>query len=97
LLATHKEFPMSENNTLSQLCTHVQKALNLDTISADVAIGELGFDSMRVVELILICDQLYNTSITPESIELTQYTTLRDLDQQFRSMGSKAGAEAVVS
>jgi acyl carrier protein len=88
---------MSENNTLSQLCAHVQKALSLDSISADVAIGELGFDSMRVVELILICDQLYNTSIAPESIELTQYTTLRDLDQQFRSMASQTGAEAVVS
>ncbi len=77
---------MSEHDTLVQLSAHVQKALNLDTINPDIAIGELGFDSMRVVELILICDQLYNTAINPESIELTQYTTLRDLDQQFLSM-----------
>ena len=77
---------MNEHDTLIQLSAHVQNALSLDTINPDIAIGELGFDSMRVVELILICDQLYDTAINPESIELTQYTTLRDLDQQFRSM-----------
>ncbi len=77
---------MSESQTLPQLLSHVGKALSLDDISADVAIGELGFDSMRVVELILICDQLYDTSINPEQIELTQYTTLRELDRQFRTM-----------
>ncbi len=85
---------MSELDTLSQLSVHVQKALNLETISPDVAIGDLGFDSMRVVELILICDQLYNTSINPESIDLTQYTTLRELDQQFRSMRPKTADAA---
>jgi len=77
---------MTPTDTLPQLLGHVSKALNLDSIDADVAIGELGFDSMRVVELILICDQLYDTSINPEQIELTQYTTLRELDRQFRSM-----------
>jgi acyl carrier protein len=82
---------MNPQDTLGQLCAHVQKALNLESVSADVAIGELGFDSMRVVELILICDQLYDTSINPEAIDLTQYTTLRDLDQQFLSMARKQG------
>jgi acyl carrier protein len=83
---------MQASDTLAQLCAHVQKALNLESASPDVAIGELGFDSMRVVELILICDQLYDTSINPEAIELTQYTTLRDLDQQFLSMARKQGS-----
>jgi acyl carrier protein len=84
---------MQAQDTLSQLTAHVQKALSLDVVSPDIAIGELGFDSMRVVELILICDQLYDTTINPESIELTQYTTLRDLDRQFLSMARKPGAQ----
>ena len=88
---------MTRQDTLGQLCAHVQKALNLETISPDVAIGELGFDSMRVVELILICDQLYDTSINPEAIDLDQYTTLRDLDQQFNAMARKKEAPAAVS
>lgn len=84
---------MNKQDTLSQLTRHVQTALNLDNVSPDVAIGELGFDSMRVVELILICDQLYDTAINPESIDLNQYTTLRDLDQQFLSMARKKSGQ----
>lgn len=80
---------MQTEDTLTQLAAHVQKALNLDTVNPDVAIGELGFDSMRVVELILICDQLYDTPINPEAIDLNQYTTLRDLDRMFQSMARK--------
>jgi acyl carrier protein len=90
---------MNDQDTLSQLSAHVQKALSLETISPDVAIGELGFDSMRVVELILICDQLYGAAINPEAIELDQYTTLRNLDAQFRTMAAprKAGAATALS
>ena len=73
--------------TLTTLSKHVQDALDMESVDVDTPIGELGFDSMRVVELILICDQIYDTSISPEEIELTQYTSLRDLDKQFREMG----------
>lgn len=88
---------MNTQDTLGQLCGHVQKALDLESIDPDVAIGELGFDSMRIVELILICDQLYDISINPESIDLNQYTTLRDLDRQFLSMPRKRGGETSVA
>jgi len=84
-------------DTLTLLVGHVGKALNQDTIDADVAIGELGFDSMRVVELILICDELYETSIDPESINLDQFTTLRNLDGQFLEMARKAKAPALTA
>jgi acyl carrier protein len=80
---------MEPNNTLPLLVGHVAKALNQESVDADTAIGELGFDSMRVVELILICDELYETSIDPESINLDQFTTLRGLDEQFRAMAAK--------
>ena len=80
---------MNDNDTLARLTTEVGRVLNQASIDPDVAIGELGFDSMRVVELILICDELYETSIDPESINLDQFTTLRDLDQQFRAAAGK--------
>lgn len=84
----------SQNTTLDKLLAHVAKALNQASIDPDVAIGELGFDSARVVELILICDELYETSIDPESINLDQFTTLRNLDEQFLAMARKAKAVA---
>jgi acyl carrier protein len=80
---------MQQKDTLALLTGHVAKALNQESVDADTAIGELGFDSMRVVELILICDELYETSIDPESINLDQFTTLRALDEQFRAMAAK--------
>lgn len=82
---------MTDQDTLGLLTDHVMKTLERDTIDPDVAIGDLGFDSMRVVELIMICDQIYGTTIDPESIELTQYTTLRDIDTQFRALALKGG------
>ena len=85
---------MDQKNTLALLAGHVAKALNQDAVVADAAIAELGFDSMRVVELILICDELYETSIDPESINLDQFTTLRALDEQFRAMAAKGRALA---
>ncbi|WP_374562580.1 acyl carrier protein [Ideonella sp.] len=88
---------METKNTLNLLVGHVAKALNQEAIDADVAIGELGFDSMRVVELILICDELYETSIDPESINLDQFTTLRGLDEQFQAMAAKARAQTEVA
>ena len=80
---------MNDNDTLARLTTEVGRVLNQASIDPDVAIGELGFDSMRVVELMLLCDQIYAASIDPESLNLTQFTTLRALDQQFRAAAGK--------
>ncbi|MDM0077524.1 acyl carrier protein [Variovorax sp. J2P1-59] len=84
---------MIDKDTLSQLTDHVMKTMERDTIDPDVAIGELGFDSMRVVELIMICDQIYGTAIDPEAIDLNQYTTLRDIDSQFRALALQGGGQ----
>lgn len=86
---------MSES-TLDRLVEGVRSTLRLDVIGTDVPIGELGFDSMNIVELIVICDQIYQVPVNPESIELTQYTTLRDLDTQYRRFAAveREGATA---
>ena len=86
---------MEDKDTLTLLAAEVSKSLNQESVDPDTAIGDLGLDSMRVVELILICDQLYDTSIDPESIDLNQFTTLRGLDQQFREMKKKVKVAAV--
>jgi acyl carrier protein len=82
---------MIDQDTLGLLTDHVMKTMERDSIDPDVAIGELGFDSMRVVELIMICDQIYGTPIDPDSLDLTQYTTLRDIDSQFRALALQSG------
>lgn len=80
---------MIEQDTLGLLTDHVKNAMERDSIDPDVAIGELGFDSMRVVELVMICEQIYRTGIDPTSIELTQYTTLRDIDTQLGALAPR--------
>ena len=84
---------MIEQDTLGLLAGHLKETMGRDTIDPDVAIGELGFDSMRVVELIMICDQVYGTTIDAESMELTQYTTLREIDSQFRAQALRASEQ----
>lgn len=44
----------------------------------------LGIDSLNIVELIVFCEQLYG-SIDPETLNITQYTTLAQLDAELRA------------
>ncbi len=71
-------------NTLQILRNEIAKILNVDSVETNVGVGELGVDSVNVVELIVFCEQLYG-SIDPEALTMTQYTTLEDLDRQLRS------------
>ena len=65
--------------TLELLCKETAKILNIETVESNIGLGELGIDSLNVVELIVFCEQLYG-SIDPEQLKLTQYTTLDELD-----------------
>lgn len=75
-----------ESDTLPLLIAEMMKIINVSSIDPDVGIGELGFDSLKVVELILVCDQLYSGEIEPEKLDVSQFTTLRDLDRQLREL-----------
>jgi|GEM_PF-890910 len=86
---------MEGKTTLEILQTEVAKVLNQETIDVDLAIGELGVDSMRVVELILICDQLYQAPLDPEALQIDQFTTLRDMDRQFQVVAERHRASKV--
>ncbi|HWX01892.1 acyl carrier protein [Collimonas sp.] len=68
-------------NTLELLRKEAAKILNIESVESNVGLGELGIDSLNVVELIVFCEQLYG-SIDPEQLNITQYTTLEQLDAQ---------------
>ncbi|AMP04962.1 acyl carrier protein [Collimonas pratensis] len=68
-------------NTLELLRKEAAKILNIEAVESNVGLGELGIDSLNVVELIVFCEQLYG-SIDPEQLNITQYTTLEQLDAQ---------------
>ena len=71
-------------DALDILSREVAKILNVETVDTDAGIGELGIDSLNIVELIVFCEPLYG-SIDPEALNITQYTTLQQLDAQLRS------------
>ncbi|POZ62806.1 acyl carrier protein [Chromobacterium alticapitis] len=76
-------------NTLETLRKETAKILNVESVEADVGLGELGIDSLNVVELIVFCEQLYG-SIDPEQLNITQYTTLQQLDAQLQEQQQTA-------
>ena len=73
---------MSENTQLAELQAQVAEMLNKDAIDADTPLGELGVDSLNVVEVILICEQIYTDVSDPEALIFDEFTTLRDMDAQ---------------
>ena len=70
---------------LKQLMTEVAELLNKDEVPADVSMMELGVDSMNVVELIMICEEIYPDLVDPDSLEFDEFTTLRQLDERLMS------------
>ncbi|SFC32194.1 acyl carrier protein [Pseudoalteromonas denitrificans] len=73
---------MSEKSQLIELQSQVAEMLNKDQIDSDTPLGELGIDSLNVVEVILICEQLYTDVSDPEALIFDEFTTLRDMDAQ---------------
>lgn len=77
---------MESANTLDLLIAEVAKIAELENVDPDIGLNELGVDSLKLVELVLVCDQLYAISLDPERLEINEFTTLRDLDRQMREM-----------
>jgi acyl carrier protein len=82
-------------DTLRLLQAEVSKILSLDSDDiADSALGELGLDSLNVVELMLTCEQLYG-AIDLDSVKLDYKTTLRQLDRQLSDRSSQRALDSV--
>ena len=73
---------MSDKSQLTSLQTEVAQMLNKEQIDADTPLGALGVDSLNVVEVILICEQIYTDVSDPEALIFDEFTTLRDMDAQ---------------
>lgn len=73
---------MSDKTKLELLATEVARILNVDAVDVDTPMGELGVDSLNVVELVLVCEQLYTGMVDPERLSIDQYTSMRELDTQ---------------
>lgn len=67
---------------LPELQKQMADMLNKDQVDADTPLGELGIDSLNIVEVILISEQLYSNVMDPEALVFDEYTTLRDMDMQ---------------
>lgn len=77
-------------STLDQLCTEVAKMLNVESVDADVPLGQLGIDSLNVVELVIICQQIYTEVTNYEEFAFEEHSTLREIDRHMLSCSSPA-------
>ena len=78
--------PQTSTETLAQLQRGVMDMLALDSVDLDVALAQLGIDSLNVVELILICQQVYVSVTDFEAIDIDENTTLREVDEQMLAL-----------
>ena len=67
---------------LPELLSQMAIMLNKDELDPDTPLGELGVDSLNIVEVILICEQLYQDVMDPEALTFDEFTTIRDMDNQ---------------
>jgi len=73
---------MEHTSSLVALCAEVAIILSIDDVDPDALLGQLGIDSLNVVELILACQQVYPNVLNFESLSFDEHTTLREIDQR---------------
>jgi len=66
--------------SLEQLCEEVAKILKTDSVDADCPLGQLGIDSLNVVELILACQIIYPNVMDFDDLLFDENSTLREID-----------------
>lgn len=71
-------------HTLAQLCEEVAKILSTESADADIPLGQLGIDSLNVVELILVCQQIYSDVVNYEEYTWDENSTLREIDEHMQ-------------
>lgn len=74
------------DTTLDQLCKGIMDILGIDEVDANVPLAQLGIDSLNVVEMIIVCQQVYTNIINYEDINIDETTTLREVDEQMQAL-----------
>ncbi len=83
---TNKEIQNSENDTLiSRLINEVRAIVNSDQVRPESTLGELGIDSVTVVDLMIVCEEIYREPIQPELLHIDEFTSLKALHTQIYS------------
>lgn len=73
---------MLTSTALEQLCEEVAKILKVNAIDADSPLGQLGIDSLNVVELILACELIYSNVMDFDDLSFDEHSTLREIDSR---------------
>ncbi len=73
------------DNTLQRLCQEVATILNAEQVDPDAPLGQLGIDSLNVVELILVTQSIYTNVADYEEYDFNGDSTLRNIDAHMRS------------
>lgn len=66
---------------LNVLCHKVAEMRGLDVVDADQALSALGIDSLNVVDLVLICQEIYPGGANINEMEIDEATSLRGIDE----------------
>ncbi len=75
-------------NTLSELESSIKGMMALEEVDLDLPLSQVGIDSLNVVELILICQQVYTNVVSFDEIDIDESTTLREIDAQMLSLSA---------
>jgi acyl carrier protein len=76
----------SMETTLTELADGVRAMLLLEDIDFDMPLSQIGIDSLNVVEMIILCQQVYVNVINYDDIHIDENTTLREIDQQMTDL-----------
>lgn len=74
------------DDTLLMFTNEMKALLQLKVIDIDAPMSLLGVDSLNIVEMIVICQQLYTHVLNYEDIQIDENTTIRELDAQLNSL-----------
>jgi acyl carrier protein len=74
------------STTLNQLSNGIKEILGLDEVNVDVPMSQIGIDSLNVVEMIIVCQQVYTNVVNYEDISIDETTTLREIDEQMQAL-----------
>lgn len=66
---------------LQTLQSEVAQILSAEHVDPDTPVAQLGIDSLNVVELILVCQQIYTGVVNYEDVQFDEHTTLREMDE----------------
>ncbi|MBV9728094.1 MAG: acyl carrier protein [Pseudonocardiales bacterium] len=78
--------PMTD--TIIQLADGIKGMLALDEVDLDRPLSQIGVDSLNVVEMIIICQQVYTNVINYDAINIDENTTIREIDEQMLALSA---------